>query len=92
MTIEHEKEFVDFKLLTEAICDFTLHGLCDSSEEVEFYSTYGATKNALWERCYNSFDSWDKFMDYCNDVYNNHLQMLQLNKALQEIKKNDNNE
>lgn len=91
MTMEQEKEFIEFKISAEALSDFTLYNLCDSFEEFDFYSTYGATKAALWDRCQGSFDSWEQFLNYCDDVYNNYLQILQLNKKLQEIKENDNN-
>ena len=36
MTVKQEKEFVDFKISAEAVSDFTLHNLCDTSEEFEF--------------------------------------------------------
>lgn len=90
MTVKQEKEFIDYKISAEAVSDFTLHNLCDTVEEFEFYSTYGATQKALWERCCSSFDSFDQFLNYCDDIYKNYWQMLQLSKDLEESNKDDN--
>ena len=65
MTINDEKEFVKNAISKVVEIDKEMQSHCEDEDEFEFYSLYDAVVRDLWDRTSSSFDSYDKFLNYC---------------------------
>lgn len=67
MNIVEEKLFVKNAIEKVVKLDVEMKDYCHSEGEFEFYSMYDAVVRDLWERTNTSFDSYDEFLNYCDE-------------------------